>query len=91
MYLQTMATKIQKWGNSLAVRLPKGLVQKLRLEEGSEVEVREEKSRIVIQYARAQHDTVGKDSWEQFVIPTKKKHENVSGTIDQILYGVSSR
>jgi len=37
MYIQYMTTKIQKWGNSLAVRLPKEVARKLTLQEGSEV------------------------------------------------------
>jgi len=86
-----MATKIQKWGNSLAVRLPRGVVQKLRLQAGSKVEVLEEKSRIIIQHAFVQNGVIGKDAWKQFVIPTKKKRENVSDRVDQILYGASSR
>ncbi len=43
-----MNTKIQKWGNSLAVRLSKEVVQKQSLHEGSAVTVKEEKGRIVI-------------------------------------------
>jgi antitoxin MazE len=31
--------QISKWGNSLAVRLPKAVVDKLELKEGDEVEV----------------------------------------------------
>lgn len=33
------AVRIAKWGNSLAVRLPSGLVQKLELKEGDEIEI----------------------------------------------------
>ena len=44
-----METTIQKWGNSLAVRLPKGVTTKLALREGSRVEVREGKEGILIQ------------------------------------------
>jgi antitoxin MazE len=33
------ATKIQRWGNSLAVRLPRDVIRKARLGEGLEVEV----------------------------------------------------
>jgi antitoxin MazE len=38
-----MSTRIQRWGNSLAVRIPKPVASELGLEEGSEVglEVRE--------------------------------------------------
>ncbi|MDP3880557.1 MAG: AbrB/MazE/SpoVT family DNA-binding domain-containing protein [bacterium] len=31
--------KVQKWGNSLAIRLPKEITQKLRLKEGSPVAI----------------------------------------------------
>jgi antitoxin MazE len=31
--------QVSKWGNSLAVRLPKALVEKLGLKEGDELEV----------------------------------------------------
>lgn len=43
-----METTIQKWGNSLAVRLPKGVTTKLALRKGSRVEVREDTGEIVI-------------------------------------------
>lgn len=35
-----MQGRVQKWGNSLAVRIPSAFAQELRLEEGTEVEVR---------------------------------------------------
>lgn len=34
-----MRTEIRKWGNSLAVRLPRDFVQSLQLAEGSQVEL----------------------------------------------------
>ena len=46
-----METKIKKWGNSLAVRLPQSIAQKLALKAGSVVEMSEEKKTIVIQSA----------------------------------------
>lgn len=85
-----MATKIQKWGNSLALRLPKEVLQKLRLKEGSEVEVRQNEEQIVIQHVRIQDKALNKAAWKHFIIPTKNKKENVSGKIDEILYGTSS-
>lgn len=39
MYIMENAVRIAKWGNSLAVRLPSGLVQKLELKEGDEIEI----------------------------------------------------
>ncbi len=35
-----MTTTIKKWGNSLALRIPKGLAAEARLVEGEEVELR---------------------------------------------------
>lgn len=43
-----MKTTIQKWGNSLAVRLPKDVASGLTFREGSSVEVRSEKGGILI-------------------------------------------
>jgi antitoxin MazE len=43
-----METKIQKWGNSLAVRLPKDVVLKQLLREGSNVTITSEKDGIII-------------------------------------------
>lgn len=47
-----METTIQKWGNSLAVRLPKAVTQKLALRPGSRVRVHEEKREVIISPAR---------------------------------------
>lgn len=43
-----METKIQKWGNSLAVRLPRAIIKKFAFHQGSPVVVMEERKRIVI-------------------------------------------
>lgn len=43
-----MTTKIKPWGNSLGLRLPKSITQKLKLTNGSEVELREEEGSIII-------------------------------------------
>ncbi len=42
---------IQKWGNSLALRLPKALAKDLGLEAGSAVEVRSDGNEITIRRA----------------------------------------
>jgi antitoxin MazE len=44
-----MKTKIQRWGNSLAVRIPKTLAQETALDEGDEVDVRADEDRIVVE------------------------------------------
>lgn len=43
-----MQTAVGKWGNSLAVRLPRAVVEELRLHEGAPVEVRVEAGRLTI-------------------------------------------
>lgn len=44
-----MRATIQKWGNSLGVRIPKVIAEDLMLENGSEVELFEESDKIIIQ------------------------------------------
>ncbi len=57
-----MTTKIQKWGNSLAVRLPRHTVEKLRLTAGKFVSVIPERESIKIKIlkkkARTLHEMV---------------------------------
>lgn len=43
-----MMTKIQRWGNSLGVRIPKSVAQDAQVTEGSLVEMRVEDGRLVI-------------------------------------------
>jgi antitoxin component of MazEF toxin-antitoxin module len=84
-----MTTKIQKWGNSLAVRLPKKLVTRLRLREGSKVVVGENNKQVIITKAVELGRSLSKKDWKQFVLPQKGRKENISGKIDEIVYGAS--
>ena len=86
-----MPTKIQKWGNSLGVRLPKKIAERLQLAEGSEVIVDDAEQTIVIRKAVPLGGTTKKQQWKEFVVPTRKKKEDVSGAIDTILYEKSDR
>jgi len=43
-----MSTKVQKWGNSLAVRLPKSLAERFRLRKGTGIELLSETNYIAI-------------------------------------------
>ena len=43
-----MSGKIQKWGNSLGIRIPKTVIDKLNLTENSEVEVEHKDGAIII-------------------------------------------
>jgi antitoxin MazE len=40
MYIMEAAMQVSKWGNSLAVRLPKKLVEEMGLAEGDEVDIK---------------------------------------------------
>jgi antitoxin MazE len=44
-----MQTVVQKWGNSLGIRIPKAFVQELELKNGSSVDIAEEEGKIIIQ------------------------------------------
>lgn len=48
-----MSTKVQKWGNSLAVRIPDDVVEDMGLIPGKEVTVRKVRNTVVITPARA--------------------------------------
>ena len=43
-----MSTTVQKWGNSLGVRIPKHLAQQARLHEGARVDLVADADRIII-------------------------------------------
>ena len=43
-----MQTKIQKWGNSLAVRIPKAFVKEAHVSYGTAVDISMDKGKIVI-------------------------------------------
>ncbi|RPI02769.1 MAG: AbrB/MazE/SpoVT family DNA-binding domain-containing protein [Calditrichaeota bacterium] len=43
-----METKIQKWGNSLAVRLPKAFAEQTGIENGSNVQISIEDEKIIL-------------------------------------------
>lgn len=47
-----MAVTLQKWGNSVGVRLPKPILQQVGLAEGSQVDVMVEGDHLVIRRQR---------------------------------------
>ena len=53
-----MTTKIQKWGNSLAIRLPKALFQTGKFSLGSEVTLEEKGSEIILKVAKRKYPTL---------------------------------
>jgi antitoxin MazE len=47
-----MVVTLQKWGNSIGVRLPQPMLEQVGLQEGSQVEVLAEGDHLVIQRKR---------------------------------------
>jgi antitoxin MazE len=44
-----MTLKVQKWGNSLAIRIPSGFARDARLREGSKVQISNKEGKLVIE------------------------------------------
>ncbi|PIU00749.1 MAG: AbrB/MazE/SpoVT family DNA-binding domain-containing protein [Bdellovibrionales bacterium CG10_big_fil_rev_8_21_14_0_10_45_34] len=50
-----MSVKIKKWGNSLGVRIPKAVIEKVNLSENSEVEIESKNGTIIIFPAKKEY------------------------------------
>jgi len=48
-----MQTKVQKWGNSLGLRIPKSFAQEAGVEAGSEVDLSVENGDLIVRPVRA--------------------------------------
>jgi antitoxin MazE len=53
-----MSVMLHRWGNSVGLRLPKPLLEQLGLKEGSEVDVKVEGDRLVIERHRPRRLTL---------------------------------
>lgn len=49
-----MRAMVSKWGNSLGIRIPRGLAQDARIAEGTAVELRVEDGRLVVEPLEAE-------------------------------------
>ena len=47
-----METRIQKWGNSLGLRIPRALAAEARVDDGATVDVSLEKGRLLVRPVR---------------------------------------
>lgn len=54
-----MHTKIQKWGNSLGLRIPRALASEAQVEEGSTVELAVDSGGLRVRPVRARRYTLG--------------------------------
>lgn len=70
-----MQTKVQKWGNSLALRIPKAFAEEAGLENDSSVEIRVVDGRIVI-------ETVEKSKYKLEDLLSQVTEDNLHGEID---------
>ncbi len=49
-----MKSKVQKWGNSLALRIPKSFAEEARVEDGSDIEITlKDRTLVVVPVAKA--------------------------------------
>ena len=53
-----MNTMVQKWGNSLALRIPRSVARDIRLRQGSVVDIALIAGKIVVKPRRQQHYTL---------------------------------
>lgn len=42
-------TKVSKWGNSLGIRIPKKIVEQLKIEEGSRIKINQKENKIELE------------------------------------------
>jgi len=54
-----MQTRIQKWGNSLGLRIPKAFAAEARVEEGSTVDLSVENGSLLVRPLRVRKYAVG--------------------------------
>jgi len=77
-----MTIKVQKWGNSLGVRIPKKIANSLRLISGTEVEVTVKEQSIIIKNNYSELDRLLQDinqaniHKEQFVEEDRQGNES---------------
>ena len=53
-----MRLVVRKWGNSLAIRIPKTIATKSRIEEGSLLEIRFEEGSVIVTPVRERNYTL---------------------------------
>jgi antitoxin MazE len=70
-----MEQVIQKWGNSLAIRIPKNLALDSNIEHGSVVEISVEKGKIVLKPVKGNADKLNQ-------LLEKVTAENIHGEVE---------
>jgi antitoxin MazE len=76
MYIMEAAMQVSKWGNSLAVRLPKKLVDELRLIPGDELKVvKASKAEIVVEKVDKRAEFLKRMEQFRFPLPEDYKFD----------------
>ena len=70
-----MITKVQKWGNSLAVRIPRSVAEDIQLKQGESVNLASHDGQIVIAAVRQQRFKLA-DLLKG--VTSRNKHEEVA-------------
>jgi antitoxin MazE len=71
-YGEAMITKLQKWGNSLAVRVPKAFASEMKIGDGASIEMMVEEGALVIRPAR-------EGEWTLEALLAGVRDENIHG------------
>ncbi|MGH2454004.1 MAG: AbrB/MazE/SpoVT family DNA-binding domain-containing protein [bacterium] len=72
-----MQTKIQKWGNSLGLRIPKSVAVQARVTEGATVDVSVEHGRLLVRPLRTRRYVLG--DLLKTVTPRNRHHQVLTG------------
>ncbi|ETD23011.1 AbrB/MazE/SpoVT family DNA-binding domain-containing protein [Helicobacter macacae] len=46
--MQTLQTNVKKWGNSLAIRIPNAIVENLKLNDNTPLDIKVSKNKIIL-------------------------------------------
>jgi len=87
-----MTTKIKKWGNSLAIRIPKNIAIKYGLKIDDEVYLAEKSDFLALKFPRQKKGKF-QEIWQDYFILDQKDSpkENITDKIDEIVYGTNNR
>ena len=50
-----MTTKVQKWGNSLALRIPKSYANAIKIKEGTDINIKIKNKKLIIYKEKKQY------------------------------------
>lgn len=70
-----MTTTVQKWGNSLAIRIPSQIAEQVEISQGSEVEMRVVENKSIMLFPQKRKPTLQE-------LLAQAKPENRHGEID---------